>query len=114
MPRESSALHSHALLLPAVLQKGPSAPCCVILLLLSGLHTAPAELLLELTLTVMGQNASTAESRLCANPAGSGGKCGQEREKQAIPPAQGEVTGSQGQDRNSFLPTHLQLEQICE
>lgn len=34
MPRESSAVHSHALLLPAVLQRGPSARCCVILLLL--------------------------------------------------------------------------------
>lgn len=70
--------------------------------------TAPAELLLELTLAGLGQNASTAASQVCANPAGSGGKCGQARGKQAIPPAQGEVTGSWGQDRNSFLPTHSQ------
>lgn len=76
--------------------------------------TAPAELLLKLTLAVLGQNASTAESQVCANPAGSGGKRGQARGKQTIPPAQGIVTGSQGQDRNSFLPTHLQLEQVCE
>lgn len=42
MPRESSALHSHALLLPAVLQRGPSAPCCVILLLLSPRSYCPS------------------------------------------------------------------------
>lgn len=75
---------------------------------------APAELLLKLTPAVLGQNASTAKSQVSANPAGPGGKCDQARGKQAIPPAQGEVTGSQGQDRNSFLPTHLQLEHMCE
>lgn len=114
MPKEGSALHSHALLLPAVLQRGPSARCCVILLLLSRGLTVPAELLLELTLTVLGQNASTAESQVCANPAGSGGKHGQARGKQAVAPGQGEATSSRGQHRNSFLPTQLQLEGICE
>lgn len=42
MPRESSASHSHALLLPAVLQREPSAPCCVILLLPSPRSYCPS------------------------------------------------------------------------
>lgn len=54
MLRESSALHSHALLLPAVLQRGPSARCCLILLLLSPRSYCPSWAAAEVNPSCLG------------------------------------------------------------